>query len=497
MSSGYGEFDPKFPGISLHAQSAAAWERISRFSIGSETPDPAAATTSEGFLDAVSSLSVTIHELRHFHDFLISDHGSRLVRARLQVVLNMVEVVQAFRHLDAWRQANVVLTPLSEWCRLEPDERQAEIDGLNWAGADYRPPDLPYFAQDWSPPDRGLAGLHDVSAEMLGRQLQLCGFYQDRVRLLNGKPEGLEEAPYYPQQFAEASAILCQQAEITSAWDAETAQKFTAVLLAPGNRYGMALAHVGALFGGRGGVDAALVAGFLGWCLFGNYESGADAFPIVRFGRLGQVLLERPRDTVPAVTPRTPEEWHRLFARWDDLTDQPSTMDDLVRSVRETELSYAKVCSRVRETARDELYGDFLTGVGQIVRARSHMVERFLADPGGYLSPFAYRLNMDRWTAAPLKITLPADAALTGVDEERWSVHASQRDRTGRLLVTVMGLREPLRGVRHIDPEAAFQVYHLASVAEVLIGPCPPDVSPLDRALAETLLGVPTLPLIR
>jgi hypothetical protein len=496
MSSGYGEFDPKFPGISLHADSAAAWERIVRYSLGPETPDLGAASTPDAFLDAVSSLSVTIHELRHFHDFLISDYGARLVRARLQVVLNMLEVVQAFRRLDTWRDANVVLTPLSDWCRLDPEQRRAEIDGLNWAGAHYRPPELPYFADGWSPPDRALAGAHDVSWEVLARQLQFCGYYQERVRRLNGKPEGLEQAPYYPQQFAEASAILCQQAEIMSAWDAETANGFTAMLLAPGNRYGMALAHVGLLFRKRGRVDARLVAAFLGWCLFGNYASGTDAFPVVRFARLGQVLLENPDKAIPTTAPRTPRDWHRLFGRWDELTDQPATMDDLGRSVREMELSFAKVRARVAETSRDEPYGDFLAGIGQIVRARSAMVDQFLTDPGAYLSPADYRLNMDRWTAAPVKITVPANSALIDVDEDRWTVYASQQDETGRTLVTVMGLREPLRGTHHIDPELAFQVYNLSSVADVLIGPCPPDVSPLDRMFAETLLGVRTLPLI-
>ncbi|MGW5136765.1 hypothetical protein [Streptomyces sp. NPDC004135] len=231
---------------------------------------------------------------------------------------------------------------------------------------------------------------------------------------------------------------------------------------------------------------------------FGNYGSqGNDAFPVVRFTKLGRLLLEQPDETLPAAVPVTSREWCQLFEKWDELTGYTSTMEGLHSSVQEMELAYAKVCSRIDETSRSEFHGDFVAGIGQVVRARSYMVGRFLDDPGAYLAPGAYSLHADRWTAPPLKITLPVDAALADVEKDRFVVYAAQQDEAGRIMVNIMGPREPLRGVRQIDPRAAFLIYTLSSAADVLIGPCPPDVSVLDRQLAESLLGVRTVPLIR
>ncbi|WNI14753.1 hypothetical protein [Actinacidiphila sp. ITFR-21] len=499
MSSGYGEFDPKFPGVSLNVDSAAGWQRVLRYALGTDLPDLGAASSDQDFLDAVSSVSTLVHESRHFHDILISDYGVRLLRYRLMVVLNMLEVLAAFRKLGNWRDANVVLTPLSEWCRLTPEERQEQIASISLQDPpEFRPPELPYFTEDWTPPNRATAGSRVRSLDALGEQLRVCGYYQQRIRQLHTKPPDLAKTPFDPRQFAEASAVLAQLAEIAGAWDPATAERFLSVLLRGRNRYGSALTAVREVFP-DGAVDATLLAGVLCWSMFGSHAGGNGAYAMTRFARLGRVLLTRPARVLPASGPASPEQWHRLFARWDELTGLPPTMAGLRDSVSEGEDFFARVRSRLEAAGRAGVYGELLDGFSQVLRARAHMVDRFIEDPGAYIDPAAYRRNAERWTAAPLKVTAAANSALTltAADEATWAVYAAHDAPDGRRPVHVMAAHHPLLGVRHIDPEATFTFYSLTSAADILIGPAADDSSPLDRELTEQLIDLPTVPILR
>jgi hypothetical protein len=319
--------------------------------------------------------------------------------------------------------------------------------------------------------------------------MEICGFYQQRIRNLNGRPESAGSADYYPQQFAEASAVLCQAAEVMGVWDGPIAARFLDNLLRPGNRYGAALARTITLFHQT---PWAMVSAFLAWCMFGNYIHEDNAMPLRRFELLGAELHANAPRALPRRTPQNRREWLKLFDQWDSLTHQPSTVEGLQASALELRLSFERTRSRIRQHDLDELHAPFLDDIGQVVDARSHMVEAFIADPGAYLDPAAYRQNMDCWTAAPLKITFSSGHALGVTDDDAWNIYAQLGDEhDGKRAGTILGPREPLSGVRHIAPNSAFSVYSLTSVADVLIGPRPALLDEFDLSMAELLLGLP------
>src|SRR5687768_6984442 len=97
IQADYGGFDPKFLGVTVRFEGSRPWNWHTFMMVHSSEPDKVLAEanaalakgTAEAF-DHVSVGTVLNHELRHFHDFLLSPIGNRIFRLRLMALINGV-----------------------------------------------------------------------------------------------------------------------------------------------------------------------------------------------------------------------------------------------------------------------------------------------------------------------------------------------------------------------------------------------------------------------
>ncbi len=132
MSAAYGEFDDRFPGISLTATSPQRWRNLIRYAVGPEIPS--FEDNGDQFSELSSCLGVIAHETRHFHDFLISPFGSHAMRSRLVLALNVPQVSILLTRIGSLESADFLPVPLTTWALWKDEERRSFSNDLNAGG---------------------------------------------------------------------------------------------------------------------------------------------------------------------------------------------------------------------------------------------------------------------------------------------------------------------------------------------------------------------------
>jgi hypothetical protein len=109
----YGGFDPAFIGVTLRFSSARAWNTFDTFR-KTDAPLHVGGLTRDEAFEAISTTTVISHEVRHFHDFLLTPYSARIFKLRIEALVNALQTVtQLFQH-----DANCIPTPISTWCHL-------------------------------------------------------------------------------------------------------------------------------------------------------------------------------------------------------------------------------------------------------------------------------------------------------------------------------------------------------------------------------------------
>lgn len=205
-----GSFNPKFYGVTLvHAHPSD----LAHLAAYNEADDLGAWIESAASfdIDLVGRLSTIDHEVRHFHDFLLSPFGLNTMGLRIQATVNGLQTLAAIRESPG----KYLPVPLSRWMSWDQGRRQAWIDrdGRHW-GYD----DLADFVQVPGPEHRdaveteGLGSLEGLPlAIQIGRWAgATAGAFRALLKMREPLPPRDGYPTITPNDAFEGSAHLVQ-----------------------------------------------------------------------------------------------------------------------------------------------------------------------------------------------------------------------------------------------------------------------------------------------
>jgi hypothetical protein len=292
----FGGFNPRFLGVTLKVESPEAFRVLHEFMVTEELPD------GEPSLTEVALRSVLEHEVRHYHDFLISSYGGLLFRSRLTAAINAAAVLGCIRKLPG----GFVPVPIGAWALLDEGRRAVQKeewrDFLSIDAKSFQLVDIPHLsADDLTRPDFGVKVIAEMEESTLLRTTlsYLVRGYRAISRLTSG---AVEPALFAPCNIYEVSALAAQIQSIwngqggsapqifldelgrSTSWRARLWRYFWQLEDSLGNRIRAA---------GRKPEVAVIdqIAAMCCWCFLGNYEAqGEAASPSLRLSWLSAHL---------------------------------------------------------------------------------------------------------------------------------------------------------------------------------------------------------------
>lgn len=404
MGDRFGAFDGRFLGITLELDRPAERERLPWLSPAATDSGAAAATVAgvrseHAFEDLLEATSPT-HELRHFHDFMLSPLGAAVVRSRYLATTNAFPLLRWF----VWKQG-VVPVPLSTWLTMPQASRDAYWQRASRLSAAAgrslgAPLEVPYA------PKIGLNGLDPTAGEeqgdfivralgedAIGDGVLLVASQFARTEYLLGGIV-LDDDQWNPAQIFEVSALLVQLRHLALLTSTEVASGVAATMAIGDTPYATVLGRVAKLFGDRIEENAfrvsfPLVSAVATYALLGSCEpESLYGQVMVRFCVIGLHLREHPIED-------SESSLFDLFERWDRVLEDRGLLkmpalagleaslsgDDVLREVLERELA---VPSEEDPTLAAKV------SCLEFLKARRKLCERFLADPDSYAPPTRY-----------------------------------------------------------------------------------------------------------
>jgi hypothetical protein len=378
LAENYGSFDSRFPGVVLRFENPKNWELFLDYAM-TEKPSESEKwgknllkqDISETF-NSIALATVYSHEIRHFHDFLLSPLGTHVFRIRFGAAINGLQILNL-----AVLSKKKLAVPIIRWLEMTPDERS--IHCRKWGLKE---------SEFFTPDGASLEAMQQIRKSYEALDLVLTG------------AGGIAQPPLDPIHILEASAIIVQAQEIWSALGEKPHNLFLNTLSSDAGawNYGRVLRWIFGLQGLSGiGLPRLAAQRMLTWSLLGNYaRDGAKARPEVRFESLmGDIILRKLR--LPAESENTVD----VFGNWDNhfgVTSLSQTIDE-----------YAKMNSepseQIKEAAGRVLHGDALLETFTSFSKASNSLRRsFLEDPDRYLRAHDYLEDHSTWPTCHLRI---------------------------------------------------------------------------------------------
>lgn len=397
----YGGFDPAFIGITLRFSNARAWQTFDASRKADAVLQLAELTPDEGF-EAISTTSVISHEVRHFHDFLLTPYSARIFKLRIQALVNAHQTL-SFLFDDS---PNCILTPISTWCRLTDTERQRELSYLPARPGDqqWKPVVIP-FIQDETLSHPQSPRVELVRDEALEQLIRAAMTAAQRIEELTYNPCTIrEKASFQAWQVFELSGLLVQHQDVEQTRGAKASQFFVDYLLASrDNPYAQMLQLVAGPWKAAGRpLDRDMASAMATWSLLGSYEKDQwKACPSTRFIDLWQYLSKK---GIPASV----DDLLILFDFWSEQLGLSTVADGL----KETRKTFHQLVTLLDDYIKQfysarffKIYGPMLKRVANgIADASDHMATEFNNDPFGYVFPGRYVNDASRFVSPILRI---------------------------------------------------------------------------------------------
>jgi len=149
----FGAYDPRFLGTQVTLNSNEAVATFNEFYVDRKVfqfdpLDPRA-------VDKVWLGTVLEHEVRHFHDALISPYSAKLLRLRLEIATNFDQVFNDMVAAGFETGCNCVPVPAEKWIELSEQERGvliADFEATGFFGANLRPLPMPVIPNQIASP---------------------------------------------------------------------------------------------------------------------------------------------------------------------------------------------------------------------------------------------------------------------------------------------------------------------------------------------------------
>jgi hypothetical protein len=430
----YGGFDTRFIGITLRMW-PKTWEILDNFmspdrdpkevlSIGNEALDRGTEQAFETF----SIGTVLTHELRHFHDFMLSPFGNRILRLRVLAAINGSQIIG--RILNKEREIPV---PLTKWKRLSNTEQTrltTEWEELLGRSVNFR----------FTPDDTNFSEVEKA---------------YNRIKDLVIGHQNSTPMPYSPAHIFEASAIAVQIVNVFNVFGIAHADLFSNYLLSNAalQQYTFAVRVWQGLSNISGtNFDINLLSAAVVWSILGNYEiDGWNACPTYRFARLFSMLRN---EGLPTNDPSVPY----LFDYW----SQRLRTCPIAKAINDTTARNEKLIERLRALPSE--YQDISVGTGPVIsafeyycQARQLLISHFIESPEAYVLPHLYSDLIYKLPAAPIRLDFPHHFLVGPKDilDTQYNVRMAQQMKNGKWAVRRALLKAGTAGIEVIPIDVA------------------------------------------
>jgi hypothetical protein len=397
----FGAFEPRFYGISFLLETPLAFEAfVARSEIFPGVAGPAPPI----FEDTCLRTAIE-HEMRHFHDALVSPFSNRILMLRMMAAFNGLK----FFNRGLQSGANFLPVPVKRWMALNPNERAAWVANVSdlppRLTPPLRPPPLPHFDGTADPFANMKPGFVDIGEGDWNAEMQMfanatTGAYMKAANMMRGPltavlrtsstfqsyPEAKKrefEAIYTPRNVFEASALAVQ---LQAAWTNIGEEAFNALgnhLVTSDLGYAAAFRRIAwssAPANNPEVVDPIRVSAVAVWCLLGDPKEPDD--PAVRLTRLLQ-LLENDRG-IAASDP--------VAALWDDWDERLKLNGwrTAVKEMRERTARSVTSYAAIQRKAGEGSAAVFANVLEVYLEDQTRATQLLLNDPDAYVNTHRY-----------------------------------------------------------------------------------------------------------
>lgn len=390
LQDDYGGFSPRFPGVTVRLRDSKAFDTLDRFMRDDRSP-----ADCRDF-DTIAIRSVLDHEIRHYHDFLLSPYGSTLYRCKLQAAV----ACDVLLHLVRGLPGTWLPVPLGRWARLDAEQRSMQTAewqrGMDAAALDLVP--IPLLPAD-GPAGRRFETLKIAyDEEGAVRLLDAAHLAIEKVRqLTRGSVRLADASELMPCNFFEVLGLAAQLQAIHAGQSADAAALFLGFLRDSALPYArlwrrlMALAKRWPETAGRSLIDDIGVIAM--WCILGSYDAdGLAACPNVRF-----LALEKAVASTPAGAD-VDDAWDR----W-DAAARVSPWRDNVRAMHSSNVS--RLAEYAQYAGSGPLYDAIASTYAFYIRDQAAIVSALLAGPENFAVMARYHCVDIAASSLPLPLT--------------------------------------------------------------------------------------------
>lgn len=394
----FGGFDHRFLGVILRFHSTHPHALKTLGSYAKSSPEErlklfsAAATLgskhSFEFLSLVTSID---HEVRHYHDMLLSPFGNAMFRMRLTCVLNgfqwLFKVLQKGIHF--------LPVPVSRWDELLNAEYKYDID------------------LDTKKMFDAISRIYcDSETKEIGQKI--LSTYSNMENIANMKFD--ERLPVNSIYVAELSAVIIQLQSIYSGLGVGAAESFINTLTELPQ-----LSHYNLLYRllydlwikNNSSIELNLMGAITSWAYLGDvFGYHLDDSPATRFIKLFYIL-NNSKLPDPSKDPKA------LFDFWSQKLGCSTVEEALVKNIATNKKFIERLELQVENYPEYMLstVHTVLQSCRYLASSNEYMVNEFLANPNGYISPLDYLENISRYVSAPIQIDFLGSGQVKEKDE--------------------------------------------------------------------------------
>ena len=495
IQADYGRFNPTYIGIVIRAANQANLDWLDRTASVSEA-ELLKLPPNQAF-DAISMLSVFPHEVRHFHDFLLTPYSQRLWRLRMRALINGLQVYVGLMKQRKSEDFNCIPVPLSSWCRRSTESRLELLQCLDdqrplGNKRQYRSCSLPLLSPDCDL----LKVARDKTLDPIDRLTAVTMHYYEKMAELSNRPaEQSESFDYQPCHVFELSGLICQLQSIEADLGPKALSIFLELLYEKSNApYLRLLRGLHEIWHRRAmAIDLSMASSVVLWALLGSYEvDGWRACPTYRFASIFMRLLKEgpPAEAMDIMD---------LFDLWSDATELSPVRSALEVGIRKSE----EFPLRVDHVFSDKsawvniVDGDrFMEFIRSVCRAQKHTMREFAANPELYAYPRLYLNNPNLYVNPPVRCELTKGGVLV---DERFAarggvVYRGVESKSGSTIAQSFLRPMTLSSVDFLDSQLVYDMYIAASLSDLLFRVerrDDPDLRMAQRILREEYEALP------
>jgi hypothetical protein len=384
----YGGFDSAFFGVTLSLKGEKDWALYQKLRVGESFPIEGLLSEDELF-HVLQLATVASHEIRHFHDSLISPFGARAFRARVSVALNSLQLLDQIIKSGA----NCVPFPMSQWCGLNDKQRNSQKKGWGSppAGSTWREMPIPQISRREVRELDAKAPVSMMEGPRATKRLIRGGlWYKDKLEALASDSVLLDGKPIQSWEIFELSALLVQMADIDDfengrgfRWSERFAEY---IMKTEASRYGDILRLAGSLWRERDEhFDLYRTSLMASWSILGAYSpDNPRESPANRFACLFRYLKEHGFSAGI-------EDANSLFNLWSSAL-KLSTPDDGLKHTSDLfkNLDMNLALAIGLDIKWKHLFEEFKSVVGGLSAASSHLRKLMATNVSVYVDPDRY-----------------------------------------------------------------------------------------------------------